>query len=106
MTRYKQIITPTGTERVAFTSEEETARDAKEAATANGVPASYFAELREKRNEKLASCDWTQSADSPLSSDKKTEWATYRTKLRDFPTTLNNTSVVNTANWNWPAEPS
>ena len=104
MTRYKQIITPTGTERVAFTSEEETARDAKEAATANGVPASYFAELREKRNEKLASCDWTQSADSPLSSDKKTEWATYRTKLRDLPASYNNSTVLGTITW--PTEPS
>jgi hypothetical protein len=104
MTRYKQIITPTGTERVAFTSEEETARDTKEAATASGVPASYFAELREKRNEKLASCDWTQSADSPLSSDKKTEWASYRTKLRDLPASYNNSTVVGTITW--PTEPS
>ena len=32
-------------------------------------------------------CDWTQGSDSPLSNDKKTEWANYRTSLRDITNT-------------------
>jgi len=33
----------------------------------------------------LAESDWTQTADNALSSDKKTEWETYRQSLRDLP---------------------
>ena len=41
--------------------------------------------LRVRRNHELTACDWTQGTDSPLSSSKKTEWATYRQQLRDLP---------------------
>ena len=34
--------------------------------------------LRLERTRRLAKCDWTQSSDSPLSEEKKKEWATYR----------------------------
>ncbi len=43
--------------------------------------------LRVRRGHELSACDWTQGVDSPLSSSKKTEWATYRQALRDLPTT-------------------
>ena len=39
-------------------------------------------ELRFKRDNLLTECDWTQSPDSPLTDEKKTEWATYRTSKR------------------------
>jgi hypothetical protein len=35
------------------------------------------------RNQELASCDWTQLSDSPVSN--KSEWAAYRQELRDLP---------------------
>jgi len=41
--------------------------------------------MRQKRDGLLAESDWTQMADSPLSNSKKSEWATYRQQLRDFP---------------------
>ena len=41
--------------------------------------------LRSRRDMLLAESDWTQFNDSPLSDSKKTEWATYREKLRDLP---------------------
>tara|TARA_R100001163_G_C5014246_1_gene159131 strand:+ start:718 stop:951 length:234 start_codon:yes stop_codon:yes gene_type:complete len=41
--------------------------------------------MRSKRDGLLAESDWTQITDSPLSDSKKTEWATYRQTLRDFP---------------------
>jgi len=41
--------------------------------------------LRKQRNSLLAESDWTQTADNALSSDKKTEWETYRQALRDLP---------------------
>lgn len=51
--------------------------------------------IRNKRNELLAACDWTQAADSPLSEEKKTEWATYRQQLRDLPQSLTESSTIN-----------
>lgn len=44
--------------------------------------------LKSQRNALLASCDWTQLADSPLTTEKKAEWSTYRQALRDFPATV------------------
>ena len=35
----------------------------------------------------LSGSDWTQLPDSPLSSTKKAEWATYRQSLRDLEVT-------------------
>ena len=57
--------------------------------------------LRNQRTDKLLFCDWTQGNDTPLSNSKKTEWATYRQALRDFPA---NTS--DPKNPTWPSEPS
>jgi hypothetical protein len=42
-------------------------------------------EMRKLRNSFLRASDWTQMSDSPLTSEKKTEWATYRQALRDLP---------------------
>ena len=43
--------------------------------------------FRQIRDIKLKRCDWTQATDSPLSDEKKAEWATYRQQLRDITTT-------------------
>ena len=58
-------------------------------------------ESRNRRNEKLSACDWTQGLDTPLSDSKRAEWATYRQELRDLPS---NTPDVN--GLEWPATPS
>lgn len=41
--------------------------------------------LKAYRNDALLLCDWTQLPDSPLSDEKKTEWANYRQAMRDLP---------------------
>lgn len=41
-----------------------------------------FERIRNWRNAELASCDWTQIADSKAD---KAAWATYRQALRDLP---------------------
>lgn len=58
-------------------------------------------ELRSLRNEKLTACDWTQLTDSPLSSELKTAWATYRQALRDLP----QQEGLDPANPTWPEQP-
>jgi len=53
-----------------------------------------------KRDALLASSDWTQTLDAPLTSSAKSAWATYRQALRDIPTQADfPTSVV------WPTHP-
>lgn len=43
------------------------------------------AEVRADRNQRLADCDWTQLADSPLDADVKLAWQLYRETLRMVP---------------------
>ena len=68
--------------------------------TSNNL-ANAWAWVRLKRDEKLAESDWMSFGDSPDISD---EWKAYRKKLRDFPSTLNDTTVLKTITW--PTEPS
>ena len=65
--------------------------------------------FRGLRNKKLAKCDWTQAPDSPLSEEKKKEWATYRQALRDLtktvtPKFLENSPRIDESDF--PEEPS
>lgn len=87
--------------KVPFTAEEETAQDAVETAWAAAANDRALIILRRKRNQLLTESDWTQVPDSALSDSKKTEWAAYRTSLRNLPA---NTS--DPANPTWPEEPS
>ena len=67
--------------KVAFTAEEETARDAEEKAWADGALSRAQANLREKRNILLAETDFYALSDVTMSNDIKT----YRQDLRDLP---------------------
>jgi len=55
---------------------------------------------RSKRNSLLAQSDWTQANDSPLAAEKKVEWASYRTALRNLPSSSDWPNVT------FPTEPS
>jgi len=59
--------------------------------------------VRMLRDAKLAACDWTVATDTALSDSKKAEWVAYRTLLRDYPSTLNDTTVQQTLTW--PTKP-
>jgi|DEB0MinimDraft_6_1074348.scaffolds.fasta_scaffold101760_1 hypothetical protein len=64
--------------------------------------------LRAKRNKLLQQSDWTQGADSPLSAEKKAEWATYRQGLRDLLSTHNETTIHSWEQYDaipWPTKP-
>lgn len=43
--------------------------------------------IRKERTELLKDTDWTVMPDSPLSSEKKQEYTTYRSNLRNIPQT-------------------
>ena len=61
----------------------------------------FLSRLRKKRDYLLQQSDWTQGNDSPLSTSKKTEWATYRKSLRDIPS-----QEGFPKNITWPNKPS
>ncbi len=73
-------------------SDEETAYKAK-------VDANAATNVRLKRDEKLAECDWTQADDSPLKA--ASAWTTYRQALRDVPAQSGFPHTVT-----WPTKPS
>lgn len=55
--------------------------------TPTDVPTSgqKWAEVRSERDRLLTATDWTQLADSPLTSEQVARWATYRQELREVP---------------------
>ena len=66
----------------------------------DALTASQWDSIRAERNAKLASCDWTQLDDTPLSNTQKQAWATYRQELRDITKQSDPFNIV------WPAEPA
>ena len=92
MTRYHA----TAEGNIPFTAAEETAFNVEEAAYLAGADDRVAADAREKRNDLLATTDWTANSDVTMT----TEMTAYRTLLRnlpaqaDFPTTIN-----------WPTAP-
>ena len=76
MTRYKLV----NNERIAFTAEEETARDAEELAWNNDAPNRRMADLRSQRDALLVETDYMGNSDVTMSA----KWKTYRQALRDI----------------------
>ena len=85
--------------RMNLTAEEESARDAEEAAWAAGAFDREMARLREDRDRKLASTDWYALQDVGL-SDAMTA---YRQDLRDLPSGLSTKAEVDAVSW--PVKP-
>ena len=95
MARYKSVDGV----RIQLTPEEETARDAEEALWAAGAFDRKIADLRERRNGRLASTDWYALQDVTL-SDAMTA---YRQDLRDLPAGLSTVAEVEAVSW--PVKP-
>ena len=85
--------------RVQFTAEEETARDAEEQAWADGALARALADMRATRNSLLAETDFYALSDVTMSEDM----TTYRQALRDLPDGLDTVEKVN--NKAYPTKP-
>ena len=60
--------------------------------------------IRERRNRLLSESDWTQGGDSPLTTQKKSDWAKYRTSLRTLPE--DQSSKTKYSDITWPTKPS
>jgi hypothetical protein len=81
-------------QRVELTAEEISQREAEEAEWNAGAFDRAIAELRSRRNQLLASSDWTQCADVALTVEKDTAWRDYRQALRDLPAGLRTADEV------------
>ena len=95
MARFKMV----NGERIQFTAEEETARDAEEKAWADGAPARRMVYLREKRNQLLVETDWYGMSDVAMDSDM----TVYRQALRDITKTTPADDEL--SNITWPTKP-
>ena len=67
-------------------------------------PLTLAGKLRTIRGGILIGSDWTQFPDSPLTTEKKAEWATYRQALRDIPAQYPN--ILSLDEVTWPLAPS
>ena len=85
--------------KVQFTAEEETARDAEEAAWEAGAFDRAIADLRQKRTSLLKATDFYALSDVTMSEDM----TTYRQALRDLPDGLDTVEKVN--NKAYPTKP-
>ena len=85
--------------RVPFTADAETARDAEEKAWADGAVGRAQANLRSRRNQLLAETDFYALSDVTMSNDMKT----YRQNLRDLP--AGKDTVEKCDNATWPTKP-
>jgi hypothetical protein len=92
MTRYHA----TANGNVPFTAEEETERDAEEAAWAAGANDRLAAEERAKRTALLMETDHYALSDVTMSSDM----TAYRQALRDVPQQTDFPTSIN-----WPTKP-
>ena len=87
--------------QVPLTPEEIAQRQQEETAWNNGAFDRAMADLRQRRDAMLKSCDWVMMSDSPIAD--KSNWETYRQSLRDITNNLTNVDDVN--NVTWPTKP-
>mgnify|MGYP003679811282 CR=1 FL=1 len=96
MTRYHNIAN----QRVAFTAEEETARDAEEKAWTDAAPTRRMVELRRQRDALLAETDYMALGDVTMTD----AWKTYRQALRDITSQTPTDDAL--SNITFPTKPS
>ena len=75
--------------QVAWTEDDWVAWEAEQEAADKDFPF-----IRSIRDAKLRDSDWTQGSDSPLTDEKKAEWATHRQALRDYPASASKVSEL------------
>jgi hypothetical protein len=88
--------------KVDLTAEEIAQRQAEEQAWNNGAFDRAMADLRQKRDAMLKSCDWVMMSDSPIAD--KSNWETYRQALRDITNGL--TTVADVEAVVFPTKPA
>tara|TARA_A100001201_G_C4016467_1_gene179243 strand:+ start:361 stop:672 length:312 start_codon:yes stop_codon:yes gene_type:complete len=86
-----------------LTTEEQKKAELEKQNWENNAFNRSISKLRNKRNSLLADSDWTDLPNSPLTDEKKSEWQTYRTNLRDITDGL--TTVEQVEAVEFPSKP-
>ena len=98
-------ITSTIGERTSYhLSWDGTTLSADDTAKTAWELAKEWKRIRTERNRLLSESDWTQGGDSPLTTQKKSDWAKYRTSLRTLPE--DQSSKTKYSDITWPTKPS
>ena len=93
----KIIVDETGIQKeVDLTSEEIKEYKEREKIYNDGALDRSLNNLRRARNSLLLNSDWTDLPNAPLTDEKKTEWQSYRTKLRDLTNGLDTVEKIET----------
>ena len=110
LSKFPTYITEIGDWQQAVTDH---ANEKTAAAAALEAARNHLTEVKNHRNWLLAVSDWTRLDDITLTSDKKTEWQTYRQALRDLPVTIANDAYLTAkkladdhSHSAWPTKPS
>lgn len=104
LTKNHYIVVDGKTETVVVATSEENAKLKYMNQSVESVEHKVSAQwgvIRYKREQLIEDTDWTQMTDSPLTTDKKTEFATYRQALRDLPSSTDNPNNIV-----WPEKPT
>ena len=88
--------------QIPLTPEEIAQRQEAEAAWNAGAFDRAMADLRQRRDAMLKSCDWVMMSDSPITD--KSNWETYRQSLRDITNGL--TTVADVEAVVFPTKPA
>ena len=83
--------------QIPLSAEEIAQRQAEEQAWLEGAFDRAMADLRQRRDAMLKSCDWVMMSDSPIAD--KTAWETYRQALRYITNGLTTVDEVNAVEW-------
>lgn len=80
----------------------------KDEADAAEAARDYWSELRNLRDQRLTTSDWTQVADVQLTDAQKLSWQVYRQALRDLPENITDPKplVLDPNHSDWPVKPS
>ena len=99
-------ITATGLEIVYHDGQTPPTEEEIQAKILELQAAEPLRQLRVQRNQRLQQTDWRMTTDYPYSD--QSQWATYRTALRDLPATASPTLDENgqLINVVWPTPPS
>ena len=89
--------------QIPLTAEEIAQRQQDEIAWNNGAFDRAMSSLRVRRNALLKESDYTVLQDSVLTAQKKSEWMTYRTNLRNLTQGLTTVEQIN--NVAYPVKP-
>ena len=91
----KIIIDETGIQKeIDLTPEEIKHNEEQKKIWEDGLYDKTLNKLRLVRNDLLLKSDWTDLPNAPLTDEKKIEWQSYRTELRDLTNELDTVEKI------------